>query len=54
MGLSTKLFFKKHLPQILQEPLKDKTCKKEISYKCDDLIYTFKEENDQIVLSISN
>ncbi|ELF2319948.1 DUF2920 family protein [Campylobacter lari] len=54
MGIPMKLLIKKHLPQILQEPLKDKTCKKEISYKCDDLIYTFKEENDQIVLSISN
>ncbi|EAI4440459.1 TPA: DUF2920 family protein [Campylobacter lari] len=54
MGMSIKTLINKHLPQILQEPLKDKTCKKEISYKCDDLIYTFKEENDQIVLSISN
>ncbi|EAL5740298.1 hypothetical protein DR740_02645 [Campylobacter lari] len=54
MGIPIKLLIKKHLPQILQEPLKDKTCKKEISYKCDDLIYTFKEENKQIVLSIVN
>ncbi|EAK0952215.1 DUF2920 family protein [Campylobacter lari] len=52
MGIPIKLLIKKHLPQILQEPLKDKTCKKEISYKCDDLIYTFKEENEQIVLSV--
>ncbi|HEG2581059.1 TPA: DUF2920 family protein [Campylobacter lari] len=52
MGIPMKLLIKKHLPQILQEPLKDKTCKKEISYKCDDLIYTFKEENEQIVLSV--
>ncbi|HEC1770610.1 TPA: DUF2920 family protein [Campylobacter lari] len=51
MGIPMKLLIKKHLPQILQEPLKDKTCKKEISYKCDDLIYTFKEKNEQIVLS---
>ncbi|MCV3463221.1 DUF2920 family protein, partial [Campylobacter sp. FU_497] len=54
LGMSIKTLVKKHLPQILQEPLKDKTCKKEISYKCDDLIYTFKEENEQIVLSIVN
>ncbi|EAI3905178.1 DUF2920 family protein [Campylobacter lari] len=52
MGIPIKLLIKKHLPQILQEPLKDKTCKKEISYKCDDLIYTFKKENEQIVLSV--
>lgn len=52
MGIPMKLLIKKHLPQILQEPLKDKTCKKEISYKCDDLIYTFKEKNEQIVLSV--
>ncbi|EAI2146455.1 carbonic anyhydrase, partial [Campylobacter lari] len=36
----------------LQEPLKDKTCKKEISYKCDDLVYTFEEINNQIILNI--
>lgn len=52
MGIPMKLLIKKHLPQILQEPLKDKTCKKEISYKCDELIYTFKEKNEQIVLSV--
>ncbi|MCV3457672.1 DUF2920 family protein [Campylobacter sp. CNRCH_2016_0050h] len=52
MGIPIKLLIKKHLPQILQEPLKDKTCKKEISYKCDDLIYTFKEENEQILLDV--
>ncbi|TXE85102.1 DUF2920 family protein [Campylobacter peloridis] len=52
MGIPMKLLIKKHLPQILQEPLKDKTCEKEISYKCDDLIYTFKEEDEKIRLSI--
>lgn len=52
LGLSTKLFFKLHLPQILKEPLQDKSCKKEISYKSDDLIYTFKEENNQVKLEI--
>ncbi|TXE85668.1 DUF2920 family protein [Campylobacter volucris] len=52
LGLSTKLFFKLHLPQILKELLQDKSCKKEISYKCDDLIYTFKEEDNQIKLEI--
>ncbi|WP_139471109.1 DUF2920 family protein [Campylobacter armoricus] len=52
LGLSTKLFFKLHLPQILKEPLQDKSCEKEISYKCDDLIYTFKEEDNQIKLEI--
>lgn len=54
MGLSTKLFFKKHLLQILKEPLQDKICKKEVSYKCDELVYTFKEENHQIILNITN
>lgn len=52
--LSTKLFFKKHLLQILKEPLQDKICKKEVSYKCDELVYTFKEENHQIILNITN
>lgn len=52
LGMSIKTLVKKHLPQILQESLKDKTYKKEISYKCDDLIYTFIEQNDQIVLSV--
>ncbi|EAH9830168.1 DUF2920 family protein, partial [Campylobacter jejuni] len=54
MGLSTKLFFKKHLLQILKEPLQDKICKKEVLYKCDELVYTFKEENHQIILNITN
>ncbi|EAJ1254749.1 DUF2920 family protein [Campylobacter lari] len=53
MGIPMKLLIKKHLSQILQEPLKDKTCKKEISYKCDDLVYSFKEVNNQIILSIT-
>ncbi|AJC86206.1 DUF2920 family protein [Campylobacter sp. RM16704] len=52
LGMSIKTLIKKHLPQILQKPLKDKTCKKEISYKCDDLVYTFKEKNNQIILNI--
>ncbi|WP_410688554.1 DUF2920 family protein [Campylobacter lari] len=52
MGIPMKSLIEKHLPQILQEPLKDKTCKKEISYKCDDLVYTFEEINDQIILNI--
>ncbi|AJC93086.1 hypothetical protein (DUF2920 domain) [Campylobacter subantarcticus LMG 24377] len=52
MGIPMKLLIKKHLSQILKEPLKDKICKKEISYKCDDLVYIFKEENNQIKLEI--
>ncbi|WP_393919137.1 DUF2920 family protein [Campylobacter lari] len=48
-----KLLIKKHLPQILEEPFNDKICKKEISYKSDDLIYTFKEEDNKIKLSIN-
>ncbi|WP_207935146.1 DUF2920 family protein, partial [Campylobacter volucris] len=52
MGIPMKLLIKKHLNEILKEPLQDKSCKKEISYKCDDLIYTFKEEDDQIRLEI--
>ncbi|AJC94585.1 DUF2920 family protein [Campylobacter volucris] len=51
-GIPMKLLIKKHLDEILKEPLQDKSCKKEISYKCDDLIYTFKEEDDQIRLEI--
>ncbi|EAI0925095.1 DUF2920 family protein [Campylobacter lari] len=54
LGMSIKTLTKKHLPQILQKSLKDKTCKKEISYKCDDLVYAFKEDNNQIILSIVN
>ncbi|AJC91319.1 DUF2920 family protein [Campylobacter subantarcticus] len=52
MGIPMKLLIKKHLSQILKEPSQDKTCKKEISYKCDDLVYIFKEENNQIKLEI--
>ncbi|EOH2471856.1 DUF2920 family protein, partial [Campylobacter jejuni] len=47
-GIPMKLLIKKHLLQILKEPLQDKICKKEVSYKCDELVYTFKEENHQI------
>ncbi|MCV3492589.1 DUF2920 family protein [Campylobacter lari] len=52
MGIPMKLLIKKHLPQILEEPFNDKICKKEISYKSDDLIYTFKEINNKILLEI--
>ncbi|MCV3545467.1 DUF2920 family protein [Campylobacter lari] len=52
-GIPMKLLIKKHLSKILEENLQDKTCKKEISYKSDDLIYTFKEEDSKIKLSIS-
>ncbi|WP_139453129.1 DUF2920 family protein [Campylobacter armoricus] len=52
MGMSIKTLIKKHLNEILKEPLQDKSCEKEISYKCDDLIYTFKEEDNQIKLEI--
>ncbi|MBF7067646.1 DUF2920 family protein, partial [Campylobacter volucris] len=51
-GIPMKLLIKKHLDEILKEPLQDKSCKKEISYKCDDLIYTFKEEDNKILLDI--
>ena len=54
MGMSMKLLIKKHLPQILYEKIQDKTCKKEISYESDNLIYTFKEENNQINLYINS
>ncbi|EAL2563156.1 DUF2920 family protein, partial [Campylobacter coli] len=53
-GIPMKLLIKKHLLQILKEPLQDKICKKEVSYKCDELVYTFKEENHQIILNITN
>ncbi|MFG5096664.1 DUF2920 family protein [Campylobacter lari] len=53
LGMSIKTLIKKHLPKILEENLQDKTCKKEISYKSDDLIYTFKEEDSKIKLSIN-
>ncbi|EAI7871037.1 DUF2920 family protein [Campylobacter lari] len=52
-GIPMKLLIKKHLSKILEENLQDKTCKKEISYKSDDLIYTFKEEDNKIKLSTS-
>ncbi|VEJ55098.1 carbonic anhydrase domain protein [Campylobacter insulaenigrae] len=52
MGIPMKLLIKKHLPDILKEKVKDKTCKKEISYKSDDLIYTFKEKDDKILLEV--
>lgn len=54
LGMSIKTLIEKHLPQILQKPLKNKIYKKEISYQCDDLVYIFKEENNQIILSITN
>ncbi|MCR6579167.1 DUF2920 family protein, partial [Campylobacter insulaenigrae] len=53
MGIPMKLLIKKHLPDILKEKTKDKTCKKEISYKSDDLIYTFKEKDDKILLEVN-
>ncbi|ECL2404494.1 DUF2920 family protein [Campylobacter jejuni] len=53
-GIPMKLLIKKHLLQILKEPLQDKICKKEISYKCDELVYAFEEENHQIILNITN
>ncbi|HEG5919504.1 DUF2920 family protein [Campylobacter lari] len=53
LGMSIKTLIKKHLSKILEENLQDKTCKKEISYKSDDLIYTFKEEDNKIKLSIN-
>ncbi|AJC87823.1 DUF2920 family protein [Campylobacter insulaenigrae] len=53
MGIPMKLLIKKHLPDILKEKVKDKTCKKEISYKSDDLIYTFKEKDDKILLEVN-
>ena len=53
MGISMKLLIKKHLSQILNEEIKNKDCKKEISYKSDDLIYTFKEEDNKIKLDIT-
>ncbi|MFG5097857.1 DUF2920 family protein, partial [Campylobacter lari] len=53
LGMSIKTLIKKHLSKILEENLQDKTCKKEISYKSDDLIYTFKEEDSKIKLSIN-
>ena len=54
MGMSIKLLIKKHLSDILNEKNENKICKKEISYESDDLIYTFKEENNQINLYINN
>ncbi|MFG5098030.1 DUF2920 family protein, partial [Campylobacter lari] len=54
LGMSIKTLIKKHLSKILEENLQDKTCKKEISYKCDDLVYAFNEDNNQIILSIVN
>ncbi|MCR6574094.1 DUF2920 family protein [Campylobacter insulaenigrae] len=52
MNMSIKTLINTHLPDILKEKVKDKTCKKEISYKSDDLIYTFKEKDDKILLEV--
>lgn len=52
-GIPMKLLIKKHLLPILKEPLQDKICKKEIAYPCDELVYTFREENHQIILNIN-
>lgn len=54
MGISTKLLIKKELPSLLLEFKKQKYIndKKQITYLSDDLSYTFKEENDKIILKI--
>lgn len=55
MGISMKLLVKKELPRLLEslktehKIIKEKT----ISYPSDDLLYTFKEEKDKILLEIS-
>ena len=54
MGIPMKLLIKKHLSQILNEKTKNKECKKEISYKSDNLIYTFKEIDNKILLDVKN
>lgn len=67
MGIPMKLIIKKHLKPILEqmgggftklrgEALEEKLprdYKKEIHYKSDDLIYSFKEEKGKILLSIT-
>lgn len=54
MGISTKLLIKKELPSLLLEFKKQKYIndKKQITYLSDDLSYTFKEENDKIILKV--
>ncbi|WP_259443425.1 DUF2920 family protein [Campylobacter peloridis] len=52
LGMSIKTLIKKHLMQILEEISQNDVYEKEISYKSDDLVYTFKEQNNQILLNI--
>ncbi|RKO64051.1 hypothetical protein CKA54_07490 [Campylobacter sp. P255] len=53
MGIPMKSLIKKHLPEILKGSLKNKTCKKEITYQSDDLMYAFKEHDGKILLKIT-
>lgn len=54
MGMSIKALIKKELPSMLEKILKNpkQDVLKSITYPCEDLTYTFKEEQDKIALEI--
>ncbi|RTJ57347.1 hypothetical protein C3H62_01895 [Campylobacter jejuni] len=54
MNMSIKALTKKELPAMLEKILKNpkQDSLKSITYPCEDLTYTFKEEQDKIVLEI--
>ena len=54
MGIPIKALIKKELPSMLEKILKNpkQDSLKSITYPCEDLTYTFKEEQDKIVLEI--
>lgn len=54
MGIPIKALIKKELPAMLEKILKNpkQDSLKSITYPCEDLTYTFKEEQDKIVLEI--
>ncbi|RTI98019.1 hypothetical protein C3H96_01925 [Campylobacter jejuni] len=54
MNMSIKALIKKELPAMLEKILKNpkQDSLKSITYPCEDLTYTFKEEQDKIVLEI--
>lgn len=54
MDMSIKALIKKELPAMLEKILKNpkQDSLKSITYPCEDLTYTFKEEQDKIVLEI--
>ena len=54
MKMSIKTLISKSLQEVLNYDSKKDTVKKEISYKSDEILYTFKEEDDSLRLSCEN